>query len=180
MIEIYTDGSASVNGKTKGLGGFGIVFTIDGQVKKVLNRGYRNTKTGRMELMAIRRLVAVQPHVAKLSVAGDAAGHVRRVEDEFDHRVGDTIDAVGSETVLVDVHDEIVQRSCVEDIGEVEVPDLVGIGAERVVSDVVADRNHVMRVHLVVLIVVLIVVFVLLRFAAIEGAAVMSGDAPCG
>lgn len=59
MIEIYTDGSAVVSGKNKGLGGFGVVFTINGKVKKVMNGGYKNTKTGRMELTAVLKALKI-------------------------------------------------------------------------------------------------------------------------
>jgi ribonuclease HI len=51
-IHVYTDGSAVASGKNRGLGGLGVVFIVNGGVKKVVSRGYRNTKTGRMELRA--------------------------------------------------------------------------------------------------------------------------------
>ena len=54
MIVIYTDGSANANSKSQGyrLGGIGVVFMIDGEVKLTISKGYKNTKTGRMELTA--------------------------------------------------------------------------------------------------------------------------------
>lgn len=54
MIDIFTDGSAVVKeGENYQKGGFGIVFMINGEVKKTVSRGFRPTKTGRMELMAV-------------------------------------------------------------------------------------------------------------------------------
>lgn len=55
MISIYTDGSAIARKGTKNhmKGGLGIVFIIDGEVKKTVSRGYYPTRIGRMELKAI-------------------------------------------------------------------------------------------------------------------------------
>lgn len=54
-IEIYTDGSALAkrNHPKNGFGGLGIIFIIDGEVKKTVSRGYYPTKIGRMELKAV-------------------------------------------------------------------------------------------------------------------------------
>ncbi len=55
MVKIYTDGSAVARygHKNDMKGGMGIVFIVDGVVKKKISKGYYPTKTGRMELMAI-------------------------------------------------------------------------------------------------------------------------------
>lgn len=51
---VYTDGSAVAIGKNKGRGGFGTYFPDDFFGKKAAySLGYKNTKTGRMELMAL-------------------------------------------------------------------------------------------------------------------------------
>jgi len=53
QIIAYTDGSAVVVGKSKGAGGFGTYFPdLFGQ-KKAYSLGFKDTKTGRMEIMAL-------------------------------------------------------------------------------------------------------------------------------
>lgn len=54
MISIYTDGSANARSSSPAyrLGGMAAVFVVDGKVTKIIHKGYRNTKTGRMELRA--------------------------------------------------------------------------------------------------------------------------------
>lgn len=55
MVVIYTDGSGVNNPKSKGfrLGGIGVVFMVDGEVKLKISKGYRNTTSSRMELLAM-------------------------------------------------------------------------------------------------------------------------------
>lgn len=54
MISIYTDGSANARSSSSAyrLGGMAAVFVVDGKITKIIHKGYRNTKIGRMELMA--------------------------------------------------------------------------------------------------------------------------------
>ena len=49
----YTDGSAVVNGKMKGAGGFGAYFPNFYGNPKAFSAGYVDTKTGRMEISAL-------------------------------------------------------------------------------------------------------------------------------
>lgn len=52
----FTDGSAVVNGKNKGKGGFGVYlpsWNPDFEKSVYMGKGYRLTKTGRMELTAL-------------------------------------------------------------------------------------------------------------------------------
>ena len=49
----YTDGSAVVKGQCKGRGGFGTYFPNLYGSKKGFSLGYKDTKTGRMELTAL-------------------------------------------------------------------------------------------------------------------------------
>lgn len=72
MLEIYTDGSAVANGPKKGLGGIGVVFTVNGNVKKFYSKGYYNTKTGRMELMAILKVLKVLRKDQKAVIFSDS------------------------------------------------------------------------------------------------------------
>ena len=54
MIHVYTDGSANAKASSPyyRLGGMAVVFVVDGRVFQIVHKGYRNTKTGRMELTA--------------------------------------------------------------------------------------------------------------------------------
>ena len=52
-ILAYTDGSAVASGKLKGHGGFGTYFPDLFGSKKAYSEGYLETKTGRMEQMAL-------------------------------------------------------------------------------------------------------------------------------
>jgi ribonuclease HI len=52
-IIAYTDGSAVVKGKSKGNGGFGTYFPDLYGEKKAFSAGFKETKTGRMELTAL-------------------------------------------------------------------------------------------------------------------------------
>lgn len=49
----YTDGSAVVNGKMKGAGGFGTYFPNFYGKPKAFSAGFKTTKTGRMEISAL-------------------------------------------------------------------------------------------------------------------------------
>lgn len=53
LIECYTDGSACVRGTNKGKGGFAAFFPELENEPKLFSAGYLNTKTGRMEIMAL-------------------------------------------------------------------------------------------------------------------------------
>lgn len=52
-IIAYTDGSAVVRGENKGKGGCGVYFHNFYGNKKGIYKGFKNTKTGRMEQMAL-------------------------------------------------------------------------------------------------------------------------------
>jgi len=53
IINCYTDGSAVAHGKNKGLGGFGTYFPDIFGDKKAFSLGFKDTKTGRVELIAL-------------------------------------------------------------------------------------------------------------------------------
>ena len=53
QIIAYTDGSAVVRGKAKGNGGFGTYFPDLYGNKSAFSLGFKNTKTGRMEVSAL-------------------------------------------------------------------------------------------------------------------------------
>lgn len=74
MISIYTDGSAVANTKYEhcGKGGFGIVFVVDGEVKKTISEGYFPTKTGRMELKAVLRALKTLSKDQKAIIRSDS------------------------------------------------------------------------------------------------------------
>lgn len=64
-IVAYTDGSAVVVGPRKGHGGFGVYFPDLFGVKKGYSKGYENTKTGRMEIMALFYAIKAMPLESK-------------------------------------------------------------------------------------------------------------------
>ena len=69
-ITAYTDGSAVLKFPYKG--GFGIVLLSDNKIYKI-KKGYCNTKTGRMELMAVLTcLRAVQNKQSILTIHSDS------------------------------------------------------------------------------------------------------------
>lgn len=72
IVEIYTDGSAVSQGDNKGLGGIGVVFTINDEIKKVISKGYSNTKTGRMELIAVLSALTILKKDCKAIIRSDS------------------------------------------------------------------------------------------------------------
>lgn len=65
IVLAYTDGSAVVNGKNKGRGGFGTYFPdLDGE-KKGYSLGFKNSKTGRMEISALYYAIIAMPLSSK-------------------------------------------------------------------------------------------------------------------
>ena len=60
-ILCYTDGSAVASGKLKGHGGFGTYFPNLFGFKKAFSQGYLDTKTGRMEQMALLYAIKAIP-----------------------------------------------------------------------------------------------------------------------
>lgn len=70
MIVAYTDGSAIVTGEK--LGGYG-VYIIDPQHGEYFfSEGFKNTKTGRMELMAIITTLQKVDNSQKLTIYSDS------------------------------------------------------------------------------------------------------------
>jgi ribonuclease HI len=74
MIKIYTDGSALAKyGHPNDMkGGFGIVFTINGIIKKKISKGFFPTKTGRMELKAILTALEILSKDQKAIIYSDS------------------------------------------------------------------------------------------------------------
>ena len=52
-FKVFTDGSAVVRGANKGKGGYGVYFPDFYGNPLGLHEGFKNTKTGRMEIMAL-------------------------------------------------------------------------------------------------------------------------------
>lgn len=85
QVIAYTDGSATVHGDK--LGGWGCYLTYeeDGQIvtERFLHKGYRNTKTGRMELMAaINCLRNIPEKHLRVKVFSDSIYVVNCVKDK--------------------------------------------------------------------------------------------------
>ena len=60
-ILVYTDGSAVVRGTMAGHGGFGTYFPNLFGKTRAFSKGFSNTKTGRMEIMALYVAIKVLP-----------------------------------------------------------------------------------------------------------------------
>lgn len=61
LIKAYTDGSACIRGKNSGKGGFATYFPDLLGSKKVYSLGFKNTKTGRMEITALLYAIKAIP-----------------------------------------------------------------------------------------------------------------------
>lgn len=68
LINAYTDGSAVVVGKRKGDGGFATYFPDLFGKKKVYSLGFKNTKTGRMEITALLYAIKAIPLSKELTL----------------------------------------------------------------------------------------------------------------
>ena len=62
----YTDGSAVSTGKNKGKGGFGTYFPKGDEKSAAYSLGFKETKTGRMEVMALYYAIHHMPEKGKL------------------------------------------------------------------------------------------------------------------
>lgn len=75
-ITAYTDGSAVVSGKCAGYGGYGTYFPKLFEKPTAFSAGYKNTKTGRMEiralLLALRAMPIKSPEPILLTVYSDS------------------------------------------------------------------------------------------------------------
>lgn len=60
-ILVYTDGSAVVAGRSRGNGGFAAYFPDLFGEKKAYSLGYKNTKTGEMEVTALLHAIQAMP-----------------------------------------------------------------------------------------------------------------------
>ena len=83
MIHIYTDGSAVAVGKNRGLGGIGIVFTINGEIKRIISKGYINTKTGRTELRAALTALKILKKDQQAIIHSDSQYVVKTIEEKW-------------------------------------------------------------------------------------------------
>ena len=76
IILAYTDGSAVSTGKNKGKGGFGTYFPEGEESRKAYSLGFKETKTGRMEVMALYYAIMHMPKrgkfLTKLKVYSDS------------------------------------------------------------------------------------------------------------
>ena len=78
MITAYTDGSAIVSGEK--LGGFGVYIIDENGQEYFFSEGYRNTKTGRMELMAVITALQKVDKSKRLTIYSDSMYCVNCVE----------------------------------------------------------------------------------------------------
>lgn len=66
---VYTDGSAVSRGDNKGKGGFGTYFPNQFGKKRGFSLGFKNTKTGRMEVMALYYAINKMPETCLYPVS---------------------------------------------------------------------------------------------------------------
>lgn len=71
-IVAYTDGSAVVKGSCKGHGGFGVYFPNLNGSKAAFSLGFKDTKTGRMEISALYYAIKNAPSDCTLIVYSDS------------------------------------------------------------------------------------------------------------
>lgn len=64
-ITAYTDGSAVANGKNKGKGGFGVYFPDMEGVPRAFSLGFKQAKTGQMEVMALLHAIINLPKLSE-------------------------------------------------------------------------------------------------------------------
>lgn len=64
----YTDGSAVASGDNKGKGGYGVYFPNLFGSKKAYSQGFLNTKTGRMEVMALYYAIKAMPKTSNENI----------------------------------------------------------------------------------------------------------------
>lgn len=81
MVIAYTDGSAIVKGEK--LGGFGIYIIDEEGEEYFFSEGYRNTKTGRMELRAIITTLKKVAKDKRLTIYSDSMYCVNCVNERW-------------------------------------------------------------------------------------------------
>lgn len=74
MILVYTDGSGVNNSNSKNyrLGGIGVVFVVDGVEKLCISKGYRNTTSSRMELLATLTALETLDKKSRATIISDS------------------------------------------------------------------------------------------------------------
>lgn len=112
-ISVYTDGSAVVSGKFKGRGGFATYFPNLFGNKKVYSKGFINTKTGRMEIMALLYAIkAIPTHKAlELNVYSDSQYVVKSfTENRLEKWVSNDWASYGNEVKNVDLWKKVLKE----------------------------------------------------------------------
>ena len=112
-ILAYTDGSAVASGNLKGNGGFGTYFPDLFGKKKAYSKGYLNTKTGRMEQMALLYAIKAIPKDLKceLIVRSDSQYVVKTfTENRLQRWILNDWQSYGKEIANVDLWKRIVKE----------------------------------------------------------------------
>jgi len=86
MIYVYTDGSAVSSGCNKGKGGVGCVFIVRKRIIKVVSKGFYNTKTGRMELIAALIALTSIRKDQKVTILSDSMYVVKSFKERWIYR----------------------------------------------------------------------------------------------
>lgn len=105
-ILAYTDGSAVASGKLKGHGGFGTYFPNLLGSKRAFSEGYLDTKTGRMEQMALLYAIKAIPKDLKceLIVRSDSQYVVKTfTENRLEKWISNDWQSYGGQIANVDL-----------------------------------------------------------------------------
>jgi len=105
-ILAYTDGSAVASGKLKGHGGFGTYFPNLFGKKKAYSAGYLETKTGRMEQMALLYAIKAIPKDLKceLIVRSDSQYVVKTfTENRLEKWISNNWQSYGNDIANIDL-----------------------------------------------------------------------------
>ena len=110
-ILAYTDGSAVASGKLKGHGGFGTYFPNLLGSKKAFSEGYLDTKTGRMEQMALLYAIKAIPEDLEcvLEVHSDSQYVVKTfTENRLQKWISNNWESYGGQVANVDLWQRVV------------------------------------------------------------------------
>ncbi len=113
MVKIiaYTDGSAVASGKLKGHGGFGTYFPDLLGERKAFSAGYLETKTGRMEQMALLYAIKAIPEDLEcvLEVHSDSQYVVKTfTENRLQKWISNNWESYGGQIANVDLWQRII------------------------------------------------------------------------
>tara|TARA_R110002167_G_scaffold148488_2_gene341453 strand:+ start:356 stop:892 length:537 start_codon:yes stop_codon:yes gene_type:complete len=112
-IIAYTDGSAVASGRLKGHGGFGVYFPNLLGKRVAYSLGYKDTKTGRMEIMALLYAIRAIPKdlECELEVYSDSQYVVKTfTENRLQKWVSNNWQSYGNDIKNVDLWKKVLKE----------------------------------------------------------------------